>query len=38
LREGLLTISLDLAMEKDANKWNKIVENDLQGTFYDRFE
>lgn len=33
-----LSITLRLATEKDANKWNEIVERDPQGNFWDRFE
>jgi len=35
---GILSITLKLATQKDAHKWNEIVERDPQGNFFDRFE
>jgi len=32
------TLSIKLATQKDAHKWNEIVERDPQGNFFDRFE
>jgi CelD/BcsL family acetyltransferase involved in cellulose biosynthesis len=36
--DGILSVGLKIATQKDASKWNEIVERDPQGNFFDRFE